>query len=175
MTRCRGGGCQTQPVLYYLEFLELWPPTHIDDRDLFRHGGRNSWLETENTLEGARRPRITAWERNLIYAQDGNILPLFHSNNDPSLLWHYKRSLLFYTLNNNIWKKQRIKTFHIPLPSESQTAFEAYGDIYLCVCFPFRLSVDTANTHHQARGECGANGSEGLKVEAKQSSKNSYP
>lgn len=33
--------------------------------------------------------------------------------------------------------------------------------------FSFRLNANTANTHHQARGECRAKGSGGLKVEAK--------
>lgn len=36
------------------------------------------------------------------------------------------------------------------------------------VCFPFRLNANTANTHHQALGECRAKGSGELKVEAKQ-------
>lgn len=36
------------------------------------------------------------------------------------------------------------------------------------VCFPYRLNANTANTHHQALGECRAKGSGELKVEAKQ-------
>lgn len=38
------------------------------------------------------------------------------------------------------------------------------------VCFPFRLNAITANTHHQALGECRAKGSGELKVEAKRGS-----
>lgn len=34
------------------------------------------------------------------------------------------------------------------------------------VCFPYRLNANTANTHHQALGECRAKGSGELKVEA---------
>lgn len=36
------------------------------------------------------------------------------------------------------------------------------------VCFPFRLNANTANTHHQALGECRAKGSGELKAEVKQ-------
>lgn len=58
-----------------------------------------------------------------------------------------------------------------PLLSESETMFESYRDIYLCMyVFPFRLKANTANTHHQALGECRAKGSGELKVEAKQPS-----
>lgn len=36
------------------------------------------------------------------------------------------------------------------------------------VCFPYRLNANTANTRHQALGECRAKGSGELKVEAEQ-------
>lgn len=67
------------------------------------------------------------------------------------------------------WYLVRVKSLS-PVPTIRHSVWIILRHLFMHVCFPFRLNANTANTHHQALGECRAKGSGELKVEAKQQS-----